>query len=966
MKKAFSLYIALTISFLASAQGNGDAYFFYPQQNSISLNFKKIDNFYERLYLLYSLTVDDRFLVTNSDDDCVFFITCDDENLSGSLFEDTFINFMEEKTEEFGSFDKKAVAMSEASWKNNIPDSFMLSMMMDYITAGSPRADNDSCYKAEPFCTDYGLYTFSAMAGDGHFAESGPSYSCLDQQPCPSWYYMKISTPGAFTIHIEGYDGDTSRDVDFCCWGPFDDPMSPCPNGLTEEKVTDCSYSGTHTEDCHIPATALGGEYYIMVITNYSKTTCIITFEKSEGSGPGTTDCSIMPPAIDYSGSCYGDTLHLTAQDVHLASYTWSGPDGFTSHIREPFIPNVTMANSGTYECSIAIPEQGTSDPMTIDVEILPQLHADFVNDKSCVGEPVQFTGTETTTPANNNDKITSYSWDFGDGESSDEQSPTHTYDVTGTYDVTYTIAAENEHGDRCEDIIVRSITISTEDNTTINASICLGEDYHGFGFDTIGPATGTHILEQSLTTAAGCDSLVTLNLTVNEFFDINIEDTTCYGDGYHQHGFDIYDLEQGLNYSTLYLQSDAGCDSTVTLELYVAPNNETDLFDTICYGNDYHGHNFDIISPEPGLNIMQQQLTTTMGCDSTVTLELYVIQHYDTRLFDTICHGDDYHGYNFDTINPATGLNVMQQQLATASGCDSIVTMSLYVGERYDLSINDTICQGDNYNEYNFHIGGQNPGTQSAVQSLSSAHGCDSTVRLDLFVAPTYLSYVFDSVCEGETYTGYGLDTSNFEPGMHDITSVLKTPYGCDSVFDLRLKVFNKLVFPAGIQGMDYVLVATDINTGIYNYHIDPIPGCDEYRWAIKGSRWAITPDGNECRILVTSPGTATLSVSVNNECGDVTQSLDIKAGYYDIPEDESLDVNIYPNPCQDEITVEGDKIEEINVISTTGIVVRKKKYDMEDKVVVELDGLPNSVYIVETTTANGRSLKRITVTNN
>jgi hypothetical protein len=34
----------------------------------------------------------------------------------------------------------------------------------------------------------------------------------------------------------------------------------------------------------------------------------------------------------------------------------------------------------------------------------------------------------------------TSWAWDFGDGNSSDEQNPTHTYEVAGTYTVTLTI----------------------------------------------------------------------------------------------------------------------------------------------------------------------------------------------------------------------------------------------------------------------------------------------------------------------------------------------------------------------------------------------------------------------------------------------------------------------------------------------------------------------------------------------
>lgn len=46
----------------------------------------------------------------------------------------------------------------------------------------------------------------------------------------------------------------------------------------------------------------------------------------------------------------------------------------------------------------------------------------------------VQFTG-------NSESAITGYAWDFGDGHTSNEQSPDHTYDEPGTYEVVYTIS---------------------------------------------------------------------------------------------------------------------------------------------------------------------------------------------------------------------------------------------------------------------------------------------------------------------------------------------------------------------------------------------------------------------------------------------------------------------------------------------------------------------------------------------
>ena len=204
------------------------------------------------------------------------------------------------------------------------------------------------CEISDPFCTS-DVYTFPASTGGT--AESGPDYGCLSSQPNPAWYHMKIADAGDIDIEMSS---DPPKDIDFICWGPFADPYDPCASGLTSNMEVDCSYAGgTGAENCYIP-NGQTGEYYILLITNYSDDPCDITFQKVGGSGE--TDCGIVPPPVSNNGPlCVHDDLELYADDVNNATYSWTGPDSFTSSQQNPIITDVGLENAGVYELVITI-----------------------------------------------------------------------------------------------------------------------------------------------------------------------------------------------------------------------------------------------------------------------------------------------------------------------------------------------------------------------------------------------------------------------------------------------------------------------------------------------------------------------------------------------------------------------------------------------------------------------------------
>jgi len=438
----------------------------------ILLNFFEIGNPDFRLFLLYNLVQDDRFVITPDEQFGLFTLTPSSDGQEENFLE-AFEAFYSDAFANFRVIDKVFLQDLVTQWKSAVPPTHFASITMDLALGRAPTINNH-CVDSDPFCTSdliqFQAATTSQTADDleGTYFDDG----CIGSSFNPSWYHMRINTPGQFIIHMEGRDPDTGeeRDIDFCMWGPFDDPTAPCVSQLTTDKIIDCNYSAHFSEDIylgfrenehehqadhgtvnyHIPET---GEYYIAMICNFSRQPCVITFTKTEGSGPGTTDCGILPGIATNDGPyCVGETIQLSVTTQAGATYSWSGPNGFISSEQNPSIPDCTFEMGGTYTCVTAVDGQTTSG--STEVVVFAEPIADFSFNNVCEGNVTQLTSTAVTEPAGH--EIASYHWDFGDGETSEDQNVNHTYATAGEYQVTHSILV----GSRCADEITKTVTV--------------------------------------------------------------------------------------------------------------------------------------------------------------------------------------------------------------------------------------------------------------------------------------------------------------------------------------------------------------------------------------------------------------------------------------------------------------------------------------------------------------------------
>lgn len=106
---------------------------------------------------------------------------------------------------------------------------------------------------------------------------------------------------------------------------------------------------------------------YIQTLTNAAGCDSIITL-----------NLTIVEIAATIWGSnsvCEGDTIKLETEQQSGFTYNWSGPNGFSSTIHNPIIPNVTLSNEGTYTVIVQSPNGCHLQLSTIvEVDALPTL----------------------------------------------------------------------------------------------------------------------------------------------------------------------------------------------------------------------------------------------------------------------------------------------------------------------------------------------------------------------------------------------------------------------------------------------------------------------------------------------------------------------------------------------------------------------------------------------------------------
>ncbi len=387
---------------------------------------------------------------------------------------------------------------------------------------------------------------------------------------------------------------------------------------------------------------------------------------------------------------CAGTSVTLNGSGA--TSYSWD--NSVTNGVA--FTPASTMTYTVTGTDGNGC--QNT-DQVLVTVNALPTVSAG-VDQSVCTGGSVTLSGAGTAT---------GYTWNNGvtDGVAFTPAS-TMTYTVTGT------------DGNGCQntDDVVVTVNVPTSGSETQTACSSFTWSANGTTYTTSGTYTAT------LTNAAGCDSIVTLNLTINQPSTGSETQTACDSYTWPANGT-TYTM--GGTY-TATLTNAVGCDSIVTLNLTINQSSTGSETQTACASYTWPANGTTYTTS----GTYTTTLTNAAGCDSIITLNLTINQPSTGSETQTAC--DSYTWPANGTMYTSSG--TYTATLTNAAGCDSIVTLNLTINQSSTGSETQTACDS-----YTWPANGTTytmSGTYTAT--LTNAAGCDSIVTLNLTIntAPT------------------------------------------------------------------------------------------------------------------------------------------------------------------------------------------------------------------------------------
>jgi hypothetical protein len=427
---------------------------------------------------------------------------------------------------------------------------------------------------------------------------------------------------------------------------------------------------------------------------------------------------------------------------------------------------------------------------------------------------------------------------------------------ISGDYEVR---VRDSSLCETIDTITVGQIGATTSSSTTISS--CYDYVWNGITY------TSSGIYDTIFTNSLGCDSIATLDLTIN--ISTNSIDSIIDCDTYTWNG--ITYSASGI-YDTIFTNS-LGCDSIATLDLTI--NISTNSIDSIIECDTYTWNGITYSAS----GIYDTIFTNSLGCDSIATLILTISSSSSSLSTVTACDSYSWNGITYST--PASS-GIYTFNTTNTAGCDSIATLVLTIFESIlssNLSSASLSCYGSSDGSVNLTPLGVPPysflwsngqtseditGLTEGIYSVIITDSTSCTIY-DTIIVSAPLQIISSLTSSSSTLTG--ISSGGSQPFSHTIYDPT------DTFFASSINNFGTSFTVSPLVSGQYCMVTIDVN------------GCSDTVCALFATNFSpvvtVSISNNICDSLTD------LSISVSQDSGEVDMSTALfqsNAGSFDI----------------------------------------------------------------------------------
>jgi gliding motility-associated-like protein len=500
-------------------------------------------------------------------------------------------------------------------------------------------------------------------------------------------------------------------------------------------------------------------------------------------------------------------------------------------------------------------------------------------------------TATYTSTNAAGCDNVATLNLTINNSTSSVDNVGTHCDTYTWIDGVTYTVSnntatltTTNAAG--CNDVVTLNLTINNSTTSVDNAGT---HCYTYTWIDGVTYTTSNNTATYTSTNTAGCDNVATLNLTISNSTtstDIQVAcDTYTWLDG------NTYSVSN--NTATWTTTNSLGCDNVATLNLTI--NNSTTSIDNVGTHCDSYTWT-DGVTYTTSNNTATFTSTNAVGCTNLATLNL-TINNSTTSTDNVGMHCDSYTW--LDGITYTSSNNTANYTSINVAGCNNVATLNLIINNSTSSSFSISECYSYYWDGINYNMSG------TYIRTLNTVNGCDSIVTLNLIIISgafeiTTNINITDIDCFGmnngaiNLYPSGGISplTFNWDNGAitqninslppGDYSFTITDSIGCTLDSTVSVSEPDKLIvnFQANneICRNDSISFLIELINPIYNYYRVEFNDSIQKSFIIDSSG-VLIPEGIPFYIIPKfSNQIQIISVTDNNGCSsDINQLLDI-----------------------------------------------------------------------------------------